>query len=31
MWASTARRYAIWALGLSGAAILLATVALLTR
>ena len=31
MWAYAARRYAIWALGSSGAAILLATVPLLTR
>jgi hypothetical protein len=31
MWANAARRYAIWALGSSGAAILLAAVALLTR
>jgi hypothetical protein len=30
-WARAARRYAIWALGSSGAAILLAAVALLTR
>jgi hypothetical protein len=31
MWAHAARRYALWALGSSGAAILLAAVALLTR
>jgi hypothetical protein len=30
-WAHAARRYAIWALGSSGAGILLAAVALLTR